>query len=133
MEAREVAGDFGRIEEATVGPLHGGDGVVGEGGGVENGADAGRAGFGEILEGDGEILVGGELVEERAAWYLGVGGTVRTEENGLKAAGGECFGQKRTDFAGGEVGHAAHLVDRGGSGSGGDDGKHERKMPSVMA
>ena len=87
MEAREVAGDFGRIEEGAVGPLHRRDGVVGQGGGVENGADVGGAGFGEILEGHGEILVGGELVEDRAGWHVGVRGAVCTEENGLEAGG----------------------------------------------
>jgi hypothetical protein len=72
-------------------------------------------------------------VEKRAAWDVGVRGAAGAEEEGLEAAGGEGFGEERADFAGGRVGDAAHLINRGGSGSGGDNGKHERKMPSAIA
>jgi hypothetical protein len=53
-----------------------------------------------------------------------VRGAAGAEEERFETVGSKGFGQEGADFAGGEVADVAHVVDRSGSGSGGDDGEH---------
>ena len=133
MDLREVAGNFACLGGGAVGSANGGDGIIGKRGGVEDGADVGGAGGCEFLQLAGEIVVGGEFVEQSAGRDGGVRGAAGAEEEGLEAVGGEGFGEEGADFAGGEVGDAAHFVDRRGGGAGGDEGEHlGRKMPVAV-